>query len=111
MLPQLAKYFSVKNLVIFILFILLISGCALSKTPFDLTPNKKFIGDVTHVTITHGGYGMGYTTFVETDLPESFVINVRVKIKTGTPCYVYYEDMGTKIYVVWKNARKVYQIH
>lgn len=94
--------------IIFILFLILNFGCT---TTFDINSieNKKFVGNVIGVRYVKN-YITESSTEIKTDIlnniDENLFIWEKVKIKKGTPCYIFANKTGTEIYLIWDGAKQ-----
>lgn len=99
-----------KQVLILFAIISLCATCIAPKSAFETAHNKKFIGNIDSVVVIKRQRPMGKFSIVYTDLPESFMIDSKVNVERGTPCYVYSNPMGTEVYVVWEDAKESYLI-
>ena len=99
-----------KHLFLILTIVFLGATCTAPKSAFDSASNKKFMGNVERCTIINRGFPLGKFTMVDTDIGESFFIEEKVKINVGTPCYVFSNSSGTKVFAVWEGAKQYYQI-
>lgn len=98
----------IRQLILLISIMFLSATCTAPKSIFETATNKKYIGKVINVTHMNQGWGL-HSTFVQTEI-EEFFVHEKLKIKEGTPCYVYANPQGTKVYVIWEGAKESYEI-